>query len=48
MGAYQYYWAQTDGGTVKITDYNPQNKKIYRAGDKAFLTFDSSNLHILP
>ena len=48
MGSYQYYWVQTDGGTVKITDYNPQNKKIYRVGDTAFLTFDSSNLHILP
>ena len=48
MGAYQYYWAETEAGTVKITEYNPKNKKLYRVGDKAFLTFDSSNLHMLP
>lgn len=47
MGSYQYYWAQTESGTVKITEYNPRNKKIYKAGDKAFLSFESSNLHIL-
>jgi len=47
MGSYQYYWVQTESGTVKITEYNPRNKKIYQAGDKAFLSFESSNLHIL-
>lgn len=47
MGSYQYYWAETKSGTVKITEYNPRNKKIYQAGDKAFLSFESSNLHIL-
>lgn len=47
MGSYQYYWAETKSGTVKITEYNPRNKKIYKTGDKAFLSFESSNLHIL-
>lgn len=52
MGSYQYYQVDLDSGgaeqkMVKITEYNPKNRKIYNVGDKAFLTFDSKNLHIL-
>jgi iron(III) transport system ATP-binding protein len=47
MGSYQYYQAEVNGRTIKITDYNPRTHKLYQAGDKAFLTFESTNLHIL-
>lgn len=47
MGAYQYYQVMVGNSMVKITEYNPKSRKIYEAGDKAFLSFDNSNLHIL-
>ena len=47
MGAYQYYQVMAGGALVKITEYNPKSRKIYQAGDKAFLAFDEANLHIL-
>ncbi|MBQ0167097.1 MAG: ABC transporter ATP-binding protein [Treponema sp.] len=47
MGAYQYYQVMAGGTLVKITEYNPKSRKIYQAGDKAFLAFDEANLYIL-
>ena len=47
MGAYQYYQVMVGGTMVKITEYNPKSRKLYKVGDKAFLSFDSKNLHIL-
>ncbi len=47
MGSYQYYQVEVNGRTIKITDYNPRTHKLYKAGDKAFLKFESTNLHIL-
>ncbi|QTQ14303.1 ABC transporter ATP-binding protein [Treponema parvum] len=47
MGSYQYYQADVNGMMIKITEYNPKNRKLYEAGDKAYLNFDSLNLHIL-
>lgn len=47
MGAYQYYQLKTGDTIIKIHDYNPRGHKIYNAGDKAFLNFEGSNLHIL-
>ena len=53
MGSYQYYQVDVDGQSganakmVKITEYNPKNRKIFAVGEKAFLNFDSSNLHVL-
>ena len=54
MGSYQYYQvdlsgaqASVDGKMVKITEYNPKNRKTFEAGEKAYLNFDSTNLHIL-
>jgi iron(III) transport system ATP-binding protein len=32
---------------VKITDYNPRNKKIYAVGDTAWVAFDKENIHVL-
>lgn len=47
MGSYQYYQADVNGMMIKITEYNPKNRKLYQAGDKAYLNFESDNLHIL-
>lgn len=47
MGAYQYYQVDVNGKMIKITDYNPKQHKLYNVGDKAFLHFESHNLHIL-
>jgi iron(III) transport system ATP-binding protein len=47
MGSYQYYQADVNGKMVKITEYNPKNRKLYEAGDTAYLQFESHNLHIL-
>ena len=32
---------------VKITDYNPRNKKIYAVGDSAYVAFEKENIHVL-
>ncbi len=47
MGAYQYYQVQAGGELLKIHDYNPRGHKIYSAGDKAWLNFEGSDLHVL-
>ncbi len=47
MGSYQYYHAKVGDKTVQITDYNPVNKTIFKAGDKVKLTFDPNGVYIL-
>lgn len=47
MGAYQYYQVKTCGTVIKINDYNPRGKKVYKVGDTASLDFDKAALHIL-
>ena len=47
MGSYQYYHAKVGDKTVQITDYNPVNKTIYKAGDKVKLAFDPNGVYIL-
>jgi iron(III) transport system ATP-binding protein len=47
MGSYQYYHANVGGVTVQITDYNPINKRIYEAGERAKLKFDPNGVYIL-
>ena len=47
MGAYQYYQVNVGGMEIQITDYNPVNRKIYKAGEKAFLDFDTQGVYIL-
>ena len=32
---------------IKINDYNPRAYKIYKAGDKAYLSLENSKLHVL-
>lgn len=47
MGAYQYYQVDVNGKMIKITDYNPKQHKLYNVGEKAFLHFESKNLHVI-
>lgn len=47
MGSHQYYQVKCNDSVLKITDYNPRTKKVYQAGEKAYIGFDPSNLHIL-
>ncbi len=47
MGSYQNYHVMVGDTLVKITDFNPKNKKIYSVGDEAFVAFDSESVHVL-
>ncbi|MDO4805471.1 MAG: ABC transporter ATP-binding protein, partial [Lachnospiraceae bacterium] len=47
MGSYQNYHVMVGDTMVKITDFNPKNKKVYQVGDKAYVAFDPKNVHVL-
>ena len=47
MGSYQNYHVMVGDNLVKITDFNPKNKKICDVGDKAYVKFDPANVHVL-
>lgn len=47
MGSYQYYQVISGDSTIIVTDYNPRSRRIFEAGEKAFLSFDNSCLHVL-
>ena len=47
MGAYQNYHVMVGDTLVKLTDYNPKNRKIYGVGDTCFVAFDPESVHIL-
>ncbi len=47
MGSYQNYHVMVGDTMVKITDFNPKNKKIYQVGDRAFVAFEKENVHVL-
>lgn len=47
MGSYQNYHVMVGSSLVKLTDYNPKNKKIYAVGDQCSLVFDPESVHIL-
>ena len=47
MGSYQNYHVMVGDTLVKITDFNPRNKKIYQEGDTAYVAFDKENVHVL-
>ena len=47
MGSYQNYHVMVGQTLVKITDFNPKNKKVYQVGDTAFVDFEKENVHIL-
>lgn len=47
MGSYQNYHVMVGNTMVKITDFNPKNKKIYNIGDSAWVAFEKENVHLL-
>ena len=47
MGSYQNYHVMVGDTLVKITDFNPKNKKIYQVGDRAYLAFEPESVHVL-
>ena len=47
MGSYQNYHVMVGDTQVKVTDFNPKNKKIYEVGDEAFVKFDPESVHVL-
>jgi len=47
MGNYQNYHVMVGDTLVKITDFNPRNKRIYDVGEEAFVAFDSGSIHVL-
>ena len=47
MGSYQNYHVMVGSTLVKITDFNPKNKKIYHVGDTAWVAFEKENVHVL-
>ena len=47
MGSYQNYHVMVGSTLVKLTDYNPKNKRIYQVGEHCQLVFDPEAVHIL-
>ncbi len=47
MGSYQNYHVKVGNTLVKLTDYNPKNKRIYQVGESCSLVFDPESVHIL-
>ena len=47
MGSYQNYHVTVGNTLVKLTDYNPKNKRIYQVGESCSLVFDPESVHIL-
>jgi|LAHS01.1.fsa_nt_gb iron(III) transport system ATP-binding protein len=48
MGSYQLYHVRVGESLLKITEYNPREKKIYAIGEEAHLAFSENDIHILP
>ena len=47
MGAYQLYHVLVGDVKLIIHEYNPKGKKIYKAGDDAYISFEVENAHII-
>ena len=47
MGSYQNYHVMVGNTLVKLTDYNPKNKRVYQVGERCHLAFDPESVHIL-
>jgi iron(III) transport system ATP-binding protein len=47
MGSYQNYHVRVGETLVKIADNCPVNKKIYAAGDNAYISFEKECAHLL-
>ena len=47
MGSYQNYHVQLGGIRIALTEYNPQNKRIYNVGEECRLVFEPDEVHVL-
>ena len=47
MGAYQLYHVMIGGNKLIIHDYNPKGKRIYDAGEDAYITFAPESAHCI-
>lgn len=47
MGSYQNYQVKVGDFLVKITDFNPKHKRIFKEGEKAFVKFNACDIHML-
>ena len=47
MGSYQNYHVRVGDTLVKITDNCPINKKVFKVGDQAFISFSPECAHLL-
>ena len=47
MGSYQNYHVQLGDIRIALTEYNPQNKRIYNAGEECRLVFEPDEVHVL-
>ena len=47
MGAYQLYHVMLGDTKLIIHEYNPKNKRIFEAGETAYLSFASENAHCI-
>ncbi|MCH3943548.1 MAG: TOBE domain-containing protein [Atopobiaceae bacterium] len=47
MGSYQNYHVRVGETMVKITDFNPKNKRIYAEGENAFVRFATDDVHVI-
>ena len=47
MGSYQNYHVRVGETLVKLTEYNPKNKRIFAQGENCFVHFDANATHIL-
>ena len=47
MGSYQNYHVRVGNTLVKLTEYNPKNKRIFTTGEQCFVHFDESAVHVL-
>ena len=47
MGSYQNYHVQLGDIRISLTEYNPQNKRIYNVGEECRLVFEPDEVHVL-
>jgi len=47
MGAYQLYHVMLGNVKLIIHEYNPKDKKIYRAGETAYINFAPGDAHCI-
>ncbi|PAB59659.1 ABC transporter ATP-binding protein [Anaeromicrobium sediminis] len=47
MGAYQDYLIDIDGVELKIVQYDPQHKKVYNKGQRAYINLDGDIMHLI-